>query len=133
MLIVGLVPGTATSPTDGAETDSSYPDGFIENPSVLYEPRVGMSYDLRGDGKSALRASFGVFHNLRASANATWTTSRQPPVQFSPSIFYNSMDNLFQSAGVSFPSNATGFTRESITPTIYNFSVGAQQAIRWRR
>ena len=132
VLIGGLVPGTGDI-TNGMvlKTDSSYPDGFIENPSVLYEPRVGMSYDLRGDGKSALRASFGVFHNLRASANATWTTSRQPPVQFSPSIFYNTMDNLFQSAGVSFPSNATGFTRESTTPTIYNFSVGVQQAIRW--
>ena len=42
VLIGGLVPGTGDI-TNGMvlKTDPNYPDGFIENPSVLYEPRVG--------------------------------------------------------------------------------------------
>ncbi len=132
VLIGGLVPGTGNI-TNGMvlNNDPNYPAGFIENPSVLYEPRVGFSYDLAGDGKTALRGSVGVFHSTRSSANATWTTSRQPPVQFSPTIFYSTMDNLLQSTGVDFPSNATGFTRESKTPVIYSFSAGVQHAIGW--
>jgi carboxypeptidase family protein/TonB-dependent receptor-like protein len=132
VLIGGLVPGTGDI-TNGMvlNNDPNYPNGFIENPSVLYEPRFGMSYDVSGDAKTALRASVGVFHSTRSSANASWNTSRQPPVQFSPTIFYSTMDNLLQSTGVNFPSNATGFTRESKTPVVYSFSGGLQRAIGW--
>ena len=132
VLIGGLVPGTGDI-TNGMvlNNDASYPNGFIENPSVLYEHRVGISYDVSGDGKTALRASVGVFHSTRSSANASWNTSRQPPVQFSPSIFYSTMDNLLQSTGVNFPTNTQGFTRDSKTPVVYSFSASVQRAIGW--
>jgi hypothetical protein len=133
VLIGGFVPGTGDI-TNGMvlNDDPTYPHGFIQDPSVLYEPRIGLSYDLNGDQKTALRAAAGVFHSTRASANSTWGTSRQPPVVFSPSIFYSTMDTLLQSTGVNFPSSVNGYERITKTPVIYNFSAGVQRAIGWQ-
>jgi hypothetical protein len=40
-------------------------DSWWENPSLLnFSPRVGLSWDPTGSGKTAVRAGFGIFHNL---------------------------------------------------------------------
>ncbi len=36
--------------------------GFLPNQYKEFQPRVGFAWDLRGDGKSALRASWGIFN-----------------------------------------------------------------------
>ena len=79
---------------------------------MLVEPRLGLAYDLAGDGKTALRASFGIFHNTRVSGNVNWQASRNPPLQLNPQIFYGTMATLLQSTGVTFPSTRQGFDRE---------------------
>jgi hypothetical protein len=112
-------------------TDGSYPDGFQTRPPVLPEPRAGFAYDVRGDGKTAIRGSFGLFHNTRMSSNVNWQATRNPPLQLNPQIFYGSMDTLLQSAGFNFPSDAQGFEKETHTPTLYGYSIGAQRDIGW--
>ena len=56
-MIGALVPGTG-DPLNGMvlDTDSSYPDNFQDPVGLLMEPRLGVAYDLRGDGRTALRA-----------------------------------------------------------------------------
>jgi hypothetical protein len=133
VLIGALVPGTG-SQTNGLVlgTDSSYPKGFRNQAPVLVEPRVGMSYDLTGDGKTALRGSVGVFHNTRVSGNVNWQASRNPPLQLNSQIFYGTMNTLLQSTGAVFPSTLQGFDRSIQTPTLYSYSFGVQRDIGWK-
>jgi hypothetical protein len=112
-------------------TDSSYPDGFKTRPPLLPEPRVGFAYDLGGHGKSAVRGSFGIFHNTRMSGNVNWQATRNPPLQLNPQIFYGTMDTLLQSSGFNFPSDVQGFQKETHTPTLYGYSLGVQRDIGW--
>jgi len=132
VLIGALVPGSGDL-NNGIvlATDASYPAGFKDQPPLLPEPRVGFAYDIHGDGKTAVRGSFGLFHNTRMSGNVNWQATRNPPLQLNPQIFYGSMDTLLQSTGYNFPSDVQGFEKETRTPTLYSYSVGAQRDIGW--
>lgn len=133
-LIGGLVPGSG-DPVNGMVTsdDPSYPDSFMDQPSVLAEPRVGFSWDVNGDGQTAVRGGFGIFHNMRNTGNRVWAASRNPPIQFTPSIPNSTFDDLleFQSGGVLFPSGVQGFERDIRTPVLYSFTLGVQRDIGW--
>jgi len=132
VLIGALVPGTGDL-NNGivVATDASYPAGFKDQPPLLPEPRVGAAYDINGDGKTAVRGSFGLFHNTRMSGNVNWQATRNPPLQLNPQIFYGSMDTLLQSTGYNFPSDVQGFEKETRTPTLYSYSIGVQRDIGW--
>jgi hypothetical protein len=132
VLIGALVPGSGDF-NNGlvVNSDSGIPDGFKEKPGLLVEPRVGLAYDLAGDGKTAVRGSFGIFHTTRVSGNVNWQASRNPPLQLSPQIFYGRMDTLLQSSGVTFPTAVQGFEGNTETPTLYSYSVGVQRDIGW--
>jgi hypothetical protein len=132
VLVGAFVPGTGDL-NNGIvlATDASYPAGFKTQAPVLPEPRIGLAYDVFGDGKTAIRGSVGVFHNTRMSANVNWQATRNPPLQLNPQIFYGSMDTLLQSTGYNFPSDVQGFEKETHTPTLYSFSTGIQRDIGW--
>jgi hypothetical protein len=132
VLIGALVPGTG-DPNNGLVlgTDTSYPKGFRNQAPIVVEPRVGLAYDLTGDGKTALRANVGVFHNTRVSGNVNWQASRNPPLQLNSQIFYGTMGTLLQSTGSIFPSTLQGFDKSIQTPTLYSYSAGVQRDIGW--
>jgi hypothetical protein len=129
--IGAFVPGSG-NPYNGmvVGTDDSYPRGFRDQQPIQVQPRFGFAWDVAGDGKTAIRGSFGVFNQTRVSANVVWTdVSRNPPISETPTIFYGNMDTLFSSAGVLFPSSVTGFDRENKTPVTYNYTLGVQRDI----
>jgi len=124
-----FVPGTG-NPYNGMVlgTDDSYPRAFRDQQPIQVQPRFGFAWDIAGDGKTALRGSFGAFNQTRVSANVVWTdVSRNPPISETPSIFYGNMDSLLSSGGVLFPSSVTGFDRNNKTPVTYNYMLGVQR------
>lgn len=131
-LIGALVPNSG-DPVNGmvVATDETYPRGFKDAPSVLVEPRVGFAWDVRGDGRTAVRGGVGLFHNPRGSGNYNWNATKNPPIQFTPVISNSSMDTLLQSGGSLFPNNVQGFEKETRTPRIFSFSLGLQRDIGW--
>ncbi len=132
VLIGAIVPGTGSTQNGLVlDTDPTYPHGFKDAPPLLVEPRVGVAYDFAGDGKSAVRASFGVFYNTRVSGNVNWQASRNPPIQYNPQIFYGTMGTLLQSTGVDFPSAVQGFEKQTRTPKLYSYTVGFQRDLGW--
>jgi hypothetical protein len=43
--------------------DPGIPRGLVQTDANNFAPRVGFAYDLRGDGKTAIRGGFGVFYD----------------------------------------------------------------------
>src|SRR4029079_1239230 len=94
---------------DGQQYDPNYPKGFRDNQGIEPEPRLGLAWDLAGDGRTAVHSSVGLYHNPHVNANGMDAMARNPPSQNTPSIFYGTMDTLLAAgAGGAFsnrPSN----------------------------
>jgi hypothetical protein len=128
-----FVPGTG-DPYNGMVlyTDPDYPRGFRDNQGIHPEPRVGMAWDLTGNGNTALHASAGVYHNAHITARSMDILANNPPAVNTPSIIYGTMDTLLSAAAFSSrPSSVNGLQRDAKTPTSYNWSVGVQRDIGW--
>src|SRR5437588_5357639 len=62
-------------------SDPKFPsDGTLHNQNKMFQPRVGFAWDIRGNGKSALRASWGIFNarqNMLTQTGAITTNGVQ--------------------------------------------------------
>src|SRR5438067_6075647 len=55
-------------------------DGTLHNKNKMFQPRIGFAWDVRGNGKSALRASWGIFNarqNMLTQVGAITTNGVQ--------------------------------------------------------
>ena len=115
--------------------DPNYPKGFRDSQGIEPEPRLGLAWDLTGDGKMALHASVGLYHNPHVNANGMDAMARNPPAQNTPSIIYGTLDTLLavgaQGAFSNRPSDVFGIQRDAPTPKSYNYSVGVQRELGW--
>ena len=131
-----FVPGTGDR-YNGMVTsaDPNYPKGFRDSQGIEPEPRLGLAYDLTGDGKTGLHSSVGLYHNPHVNANGMDAMARNPPAQNTPSIIYGTMDTLLAvgAAGAfsNRPSSVFGIQRDAPTPKSYNYSIGVQREIGW--
>ncbi len=128
-LIGQFVPGTG-DPANGSAIGgkNGYPAGLYTNPWLAYGPRFGFAYDLFGKGRTALRGGFGMFKD-RPQGNPTFNTNGNPPVAYSPTLWYGNLDTYAQGGGAIGPSNVStllGFNQMSST---MNFSLGIQHQV----
>ncbi len=132
VLVGAYVPGSG-NPINGMVegTDSSYPAGFKEQQPVQYEPRFGFAYDVAGNGKTAIRGGFGVFHNTRSVGGPPVLASKfNPPRQFNPTQYNGTLENVLSSSNVLRPSATVyAFERNAQTPSTYSYSLGVQHDI----
>ncbi len=126
---IGAFVPNSGNPFNGAVSagDKSYPRGFRDQAPLLYEPRIGLAYDPFGDGKTAIRTGFGIFHNTVAPGVRGF--SQNPPTQQTPIIYYGSLSNYLSSAGVLFPNSTSTFERKAVTPSMLNYTLGVQRDV----
>ena len=76
----------------------------------MFEPRVGFSFDPLGDGKTAIRGGFGIFHD-RIFDNVFGNAKSNPP--FQANYFATPFDNTAETtvANISYPGNLTPSAR----------------------
>ena len=136
--IGGFVPGTG-DPYNGMVTQDEWDDygtGFRIGQGIQPEFRTGLAWDIRGDGKTSLHASFGRYHNPFVNANGLDNLARNPPAQSNPVLRYATIDSMFspeaQGAFDTRPSGGVlGLEHNAPTPQSLNYSVGIQRELGW--
>ena len=122
-----FVPGTG-DPYNGMVTsdDPDYPRGFRETQGIEPAPRLGVAWDILGDGSTSLHASTGLYYNAFITGRSMDSAANNPPAVNTPTIIYGTMDSLLQGAAFSSrPSNVFGLERDAKTPRSYNWSIGS--------
>jgi hypothetical protein len=122
----------------------SAPDGLVQNDFKTWQPRVGFSDDVFGDGKTVLRGGFGTFFE-RIQGNDIFDTATSSPFDpalsvsnpyfTTPGQTWNTIDPKTGKGAVTadnaltFTSSQTGLTKVYKAPAVAQFSLGLQREV----
>lgn len=114
------------------------PRGMVKNDYKTYEPRVGFSYDLTGNGKTVIRGGFGEFFE-RMQGNDVYNIAPAAPFSNTPGLgnvtFNNPFANWQSGATLSnaalpvVPQGMTTIAPSYPAPGVGQFSLGVQREI----
>ncbi|MEE8348627.1 MAG: TonB-dependent receptor, partial [Acidobacteriota bacterium] len=115
------------------DTQLTVGDPFFNNPTKSnWAPRVGLAWDPFGDGKTAVRAGFGIFYNIQMFEMDIITATSNPPFAVIDAVFSFPQGN---EQGVQFPFNFDDLaaTARGGAPALEStdFNVGQPYRMQW--
>jgi Carboxypeptidase regulatory-like domain len=135
MVQCGRTGGPATAPgfPNAAVAGSSSVGcmkGHLFNPA----PRIGFAYDLRGDGKTAIRGGYGVFfeHTNGNEADTEALESSPPLIQVPTQYNISGYTNIGAAAGSTpllFPLNVTSIPTQAVWPYLQQWHFDVQHEV----
>jgi hypothetical protein len=115
--------------------------GKLPNQNKMFQPRLGFAWDIHGNGKSALRASWGIFNarqNMLTQVGALTTNGvQQQEIDgglFAGNVLFPTYPGTVPVTPLpagSFPQFAgiTVFSRDYANPRVYTTNVGYEQEV----
>ncbi len=132
---VGLFDPSSYSGTPYSGIDL-YPEGkYFDTEHPQVGPRVGLAWDIFGDGKTALRASFGIFYQRSYSVDAIASNGsgvgpmKVPPVFQAPLFLNTTFDQLSSATAFFGPQAFNAGDKRMPNPTTNNWSLSIQRDI----
>jgi hypothetical protein len=112
----GILRGGRGANPGGVYDPSKDRGNYFDYPALLAAPRFGIAWDVNGDGRSAVRASAGVFYSIPAEQGGSQATFvGTPPVSFNQVANNITMDQL---AAFSTGGSSLTFTNNPIASSI---------------
>jgi outer membrane receptor protein involved in Fe transport len=103
-----VVPGAQSTAVPDAPPGVLFPGdvprGLADNDMNNWAPRIGIAWDVSGDGRTSLRAGYGVFYE---SINADSLAQENPPFAGFASAFSGRIEDPFGSVGRTAPPATT--------------------------
>jgi hypothetical protein len=121
VLIGTLVPGSG-DPNNGMKV---FDGTVMATPPIQVAPRIGFAWDLRGDGKTAIRGGAGVFPD-RFVDDEILQLVEQPPLVTTVTAFYTTMPQLLATPASLSPVSVRSVGKFQ-PPVVYNYSIGLQR------
>ena len=132
-VVPGKSPCTAANSTFGTSFSAGTPgpNKYLKDQNYhQFAPRVGIAYDLFGNGKTALRAGFGQFY--QRDRTAIYTLTSNAPFALTASNYQRTLDGPSLTAS-QFATAATspdgGFDRSNKTPYTFQWNVAVEQSL----
>lgn len=124
-----LVPNSGDFSDGIVLASKGYPQGGIDAPLILPQPRVGLAWDVTGSHKTVMRAGFGITFD-RYQSGITGFGATNPPFVLSPTLSNGYLQDITSGGGGALsPLTITGVNRNSTFPTVYSYSIGLQHNI----
>ncbi len=138
-----IFPDPATAPSQTAFgvnlADPRFPsNGNLPNQKKEFQPRVGLNYNVRGDGRTVIRASAGIFNarqNMLTQVGAITTNGAQQQTltEFSGygnPVYPNPLTYTPVPTGsYPFQPGVTVFDKDYHNPRIYSYDIGIDQQV----
>lgn len=130
---IGLFVPNTGDPANGSAVCGSngHPRGCFTRSPIFLQPRFGFAYDVFGNGATAVRGGFGIFFDT-PDANSFESSAGNPPISYTPSLFFGNLDTMASGTGLIGPSNmpSQAAIGHLPLPMTMNFSLGIQHQTR---
>src|SRR5438132_2625845 len=129
-IISAIVPNTG-NPLNGIIKNG---DGIAKEnytwPMIALGPRFGIAYDLRGDQKTVVRGSLGLFYD-RPEGNSIYNQISNPPYSTASTVRYGQLQSLSTATATQTPPALFVWQYDAKIPSSLQWNIGTQFALPW--
>lgn len=107
-----------------------FDEGVLDTPAIQVAPRIGFSWDVTGDGRTAVRGGYGVFPD-RFNDDIVLQLVELPPLVLTQTANYTTINELLSTPLSQSPATARYLDTNYKPQMIRNWSIGVQRDLGW--